>query len=176
MRRFWTTVSHPVAVCRQKWLQHITNQGDQLSHHRGSETSKEVLATKGLLGGRWTWGERKLWVEDWEELARLAGGEQGTVSLWDFQSYCTASYGVRGNVPATERSWTQPNCQAPSDSWMHTWMSIFCRSLPIAETRSTMHNPTECCGSHEPIIAYLVKTHRPDSYPFHIRLLCWKSS
>lgn len=51
MRRFWATVSHPVTVDRLKWLHHITDQRDQLGHHRRSETSREVLATKGLLVG-----------------------------------------------------------------------------------------------------------------------------
>jgi len=50
-----------VTVHRLKWLQHITDMGEQLGHHRGSETSRVVLATKGLLGGMGTRGVRKLW-------------------------------------------------------------------------------------------------------------------
>lgn len=61
MRRFWVTVSHPVTVDRLKCLHHITDQGDQLGHHRGSEISRVILATKGSLGGRGTWERRKLW-------------------------------------------------------------------------------------------------------------------
>lgn len=67
MRRFWAAVSHPVTVDRLKWLHHITDQGDQLGHHRGSETSREVLGTKGLLGGRGTWEGRKLWEQKTEK-------------------------------------------------------------------------------------------------------------
>lgn len=67
MRRFWATVSHPVTADRLKWLHHITDQGDQLGHHRGSETSREVLATKGLLGGRGTWEGRKQWEQKTEK-------------------------------------------------------------------------------------------------------------
>lgn len=155
MRRFWATVSHSVTVHRLKWLQHITDQGDELGHHRGSETSREVLATKAC----WVGGEHKE-AENCgsgrlKRLDRSGWGGPGAVSLWDFQSYCIENYCVRGNLPTTEWSWTQPDCPDPSDSWTCTRMPVFCRALPIAEMNPGVFSHTEYWRSHQPITAYL---------------------
>ena len=48
--------------------------------------------------------DKTVGMEEGKELTGLAGGDQGIVSLWDLQSYYIANYGVRGNVPTTERS------------------------------------------------------------------------
>lgn len=55
-------------------------------------------------------------VEDLKRVDRSPGGDQRTVSLWDFQSSCIAKYCVTGNDSATGRNLIQSNCPVPSDS------------------------------------------------------------
>lgn len=110
---------------------------EQIRETSWATTEDQTPAETGPLKACWVGGEL-------EEAENCGSGRLKRVDRsgwWGWGdsvlmglSYCIDNYCVRGNLLTTEWSWTPPDCRDPSDSWMDTWMPIFFRVLPIAET------------------------------------------